>query len=122
MEHSPGELLSRFSGVTLHRSLGVPPRIRASRDRSDFTVDLPVVLVSVIGIRLFAISLKFSSADEIFYLILQVEAGRGRMPGRVVEQAELVLVLLWHLPLQRCRGSKVNLAPRVDKNFFDGGR
>ena len=111
MEHSPGEVLSRFSGVTLHGSLGVPPRIRTSRDRPDFTVDLPILLVSIVGIRLFAISLKFPSADEILYLILQVEAGRGRMPGRIVEQAELVLVLLWHLPPQRCRGAKVNLAP-----------
>ena len=121
MEHSSGELLLRFSGVTLHGSLGVPPGIRSSRDRLDFTIYLLVVLVSVLGIRLFAISLEFPSADEIFYLILQVKLGRGRMPGRIVEQAELVLVLLWYLPPQRCRGSKVNLAPRVDENFIDGG-
>ena len=121
MENSSGELLSRFSGVTLHGSLGVPPGIRSSCDRSDFTLYLPVVLVSVFGILLFAISLEFPSADEIFYLILQVKLGRGRMPGRIVEQAELVLVLLWYLPFQRCRGSKVNFAPRADENLFDGG-
>ena len=121
LEHSSGGFLSRFSGVTLHRSLGVPPRIRASRDRSDFTLDLPVIRISVLGIRFLAIPLEFPSADEIFYVILQVKASCGRMPGRIMEQAELVHVFLRHLPFQRCGALKVNLAPRVDENFFDGG-
>ena len=121
LEHSSGELLSRFSGVTLHRSLRVPTKIRASRDRSDFTLDLPVMRIPVLWIRFLAVSFEFPSADKIFYLILQIKASYGRMPGRIMEQAELVLVFLRHLPFQRCGGSKVNLALRVDENYFDGG-
>ena len=121
LEHSSGELLSRFSGVTLHRSLGVPSRIRTSRDRSNFTFDLSVMWIPVPEIRFLEISFKLPSADKIFYLILQIVASRGRMSGRIMEQAELVLVLLRHLPFQRCGGSKVNLALRVDENYFDGG-
>ena len=121
MEHSSGELLLRFSGVTFHRSLGMPPRIRTSHDRSDFPLYLLVMWIPVPRICLLAVPFEFPSADEIFYLILQVKASHGRMPGRIMEQAELVLVLLWHLAFQRCRGSKVNFAPRVDENLIDGG-
>ena len=121
LEHSSGGLPSRFSGVTFHRSLGAPLRIRASLDCSDFTLDLPIMRISVLGIRFLAVSFEFPSADKIFYLILQIIASRGRMSGRIMEQAELVLMLLRHLPFQRCGGSKVNLAPRVDENLFDGG-
>ena len=92
MEHSPGEVLSRFSGVTLHGSLGVPPRIRASRDRMDFALDLSIGLGPCSTVRIFAVSRELSSADEIFYLILQIEARRGGMPTRVVVQAILVVV------------------------------
>ena len=121
LEHSSGGLRSRFSGVPLHRSLGVPPRIRTSRDRSDFTLDIPAIWIPVPEIRFLAVSFEFPSADKIFYLILQIKASYGRMPGRIMEQAELVLVFLRHLPFQRCGGSKVNLALRVDENYFDGG-
>ena len=85
----------------------------------DFILDLSIGRVPCFTVRIFAPFHELSSADEIFHLILQVEARRGGVIDRVVVQAEFVLVLFQHLPLQRRRGSKVNLAPRVDKNLLD---
>ena len=73
----------------------------------DFDLSMGRVLRSTV--RVFAESRRLSSADEIFYLIHQIEARRDNMPTRVVVQAVLVLVLVWDFPLQQLRGSEVNL-------------
>ena len=83
-------LLSYLLGVILHRPLRVPPRIRASRVR----MDLLMGRVSCSTVHVFTESRKLPVADEIFYLILQIEARCGSVPTRVVVQAVLVLVLL----------------------------
>ena len=103
--------MSHLSGIVHHRSLRMPPRIWASYDRVDLALDLSVRRVPRSMVCVFAVSSELPSADEIFYLILQVEAHCSRVTVRVVEQAELVLVLLWDLLLYRYRGSKIYLTP-----------
>ena len=75
------------------------PRIWASSDRVDLALDLSVVRVPCSVVHIFAVTRELTMADEIFYLILQGEACRGRVTVSVVEQAKLVLMLLQDLPL-----------------------
>ena len=60
--------------------------------------DLSVGRVHCFAVHILAVTRELSSADEILYLILQIEACRGCVTGRVMEQAELVIVLLHELP------------------------
>ena len=118
---SAGRLLSHLPGVILHGPLRAPPRIRPSCDHTNFAFDFSIGRIPRATVRILAVPRELPLANEIFYLIHEVETGRGRMPSRVVVQAELVLVLFRCLPLQRRRWSKINLAPRLDKNLLDRG-
>ena len=111
--------MPHLPGITLHRSLGIPPRIWASCDHADFGLDISVGQILSCAINIFAVSHKFPSVDDIFNLIFHVEACHDHMTVRIMEQVELVLVLLRNLLLYWHRGSEVNLAPRVDKDLLD---
>ena len=122
LKDSTGMSLSYLPGVILHGPLRMTPKIRPSRDRMNLTFDYSVGRISCTTVLVLAVSRELSSLDEILYLILEVETGRGRMPDRVVVQAELALVLFRHLPLQRRWWPKINLTSRVDKNLLVRGR
>ena len=79
--------LPHLSGVLLHGPLRLPPRIKASLDRTDLTLDSSAGQIPCSAVLVFAVPRELSSANEILYLILQVEAGRGGVSGSVVEQA-----------------------------------
>ena len=94
------------------------PRLRASRDRKDLALDFSIGRIPRSTVRVFVESRELLSANELFYLILQIEARHGGMPTRVVVQAVIVFVPYWYFPPSSLRGSKVNFGPRVDKYFL----
>ena len=51
----------------------------------DLALDFSVGQVPCSTVHVFAVPRELLSANEIFYLILQVEAGRGVVAGSVVE-------------------------------------
>ena len=76
----------------------------------DLALDLSVGRDPCSVVRILMVTRDLSSAYEILYLILQIEACRGCVTGRIMEQAEFVIVLPWDLSFHWQGGSEVNLA------------
>ena len=63
----------------------------------DLALDLSVGRDPCSAVSIIAVTRELTSADEILYLIFQIKACHGCVTRRVMEQAELILVLLRHL-------------------------